>query len=973
MLLKMSAENKKIKPKTDIELFLNNANQCVWKKLNNDSGAGANAASRVDMTFAATDPLSEIVWSPDKGLSLRCADSSFADKNTSLFRDVGTSCDSGVKAKFKAYEEDDIGSVGHKDIVNTAATTPNLPCDESGNLVNNCEKAAGDQPNIGTNNMSGIEGNKFSAMSGQADKGPLDKLLLQSDETKPNMDQNPSSGRHSDGGVDVHLGKKAVVTGNLHTAVEPVVEFKGSDAPGTNLASSSRRPLEKMEFSAENDLQTDNFEAACAGTSGVNVHEIENKLQDNEMMLPCDKILPAMHSPCHSRIYNAINKGKEKSLSDGDANVVLSREDNDSHSSVESCNSAGFFQTGKKRRNFQQQLIIGGKRVKRQMEETSGSKSYVKQDSSFMSWISNMVKGLSQSIQNDSNTLALSLANPKHHNLQPDEKLMACNMNQDSEQKNTGFKSIFQSIYCPSLKNVETRIHHQEGKSSEDLEPGNMEHGINATPITCCAENNSLSKPCLPSNKFEVSTGRHEAGPSSQPHIKPLNFFNCQESSKSNLVETKNDCIFGLSRDKEEVAPHSSSTKQNTDNNDNIDSKSDRKEEENTCHRRENLGSLWITRFSPKLAAPLREQPTNEMEVSTDLKEENDLKSKYKFKPLSSSPRPRNLEAMSSMFARRFGAIKQIIPANTADKAKQVNIMCLFCGTRGHQLSDCSEIAENKLADLQKNIDSYGGLEECPCTCIICFEPNHWAVSCPTSISVGKHELKANTLVNDRGKHFIPSNQESVRLDEDDRVLSGGSVNGETDHPAGQDICLKRKSNEITTFKEVSNASFKKYCGSSSEENKFRENPMSTPSKFTEKHTSHLPEKIFDAVKKLRLSRTEILKWINTHGSISQLDGFFLRLRLGKWKEGIGGTGYLVACINETKSRRQSSEQNTRKSFSVQVGSIKCMVESQYISNHDFLEEEIMEWWFNTSEAGAEIPSEEDLIEKFKKKNMLGL
>ncbi|XP_014520819.1 uncharacterized protein LOC106777661 isoform X2 [Vigna radiata var. radiata] len=993
MLLKMSAENKKIKPKTDIELFLNNANQCVWKKLNNDSGAGANAASRVDMTFAATDPLSEIVWSPDKGLSLRCADSSFADKNTSLFRDVGTSSvvcakgdiseadaptmhatgDSGVKAKFKAYEEDDIGSVGHKDIVNTAATTPNLPCDESGNLVNNCEKAAGDQPNIGTNNMSGIEGNKFSAMSGQADKGPLDKLLLQSDETKPNMDQNPSSGRHSDGGVDVHLGKKAVVTGNLHTAVEPVVEFKGSDAPGTNLASSSRRPLEKMEFSAENDLQTDNFEAACAGTSGVNVHEIENKLQDNEMMLPCDKILPAMHSPCHSRIYNAINKGKEKSLSDGDANVVLSREDNDSHSSVESCNSAGFFQTGKKRRNFQQQLIIGGKRVKRQMEETSGSKSYVKQDSSFMSWISNMVKGLSQSIQNDSNTLALSLANPKHHNLQPDEKLMACNMNQDSEQKNTGFKSIFQSIYCPSLKNVETRIHHQEGKSSEDLEPGNMEHGINATPITCCAENNSLSKPCLPSNKFEVSTGRHEAGPSSQPHIKPLNFFNCQESSKSNLVETKNDCIFGLSRDKEEVAPHSSSTKQNTDNNDNIDSKSDRKEEENTCHRRENLGSLWITRFSPKLAAPLREQPTNEMEVSTDLKEENDLKSKYKFKPLSSSPRPRNLEAMSSMFARRFGAIKQIIPANTADKAKQVNIMCLFCGTRGHQLSDCSEIAENKLADLQKNIDSYGGLEECPCTCIICFEPNHWAVSCPTSISVGKHELKANTLVNDRGKHFIPSNQESVRLDEDDRVLSGGSVNGETDHPAGQDICLKRKSNEITTFKEVSNASFKKYCGSSSEENKFRENPMSTPSKFTEKHTSHLPEKIFDAVKKLRLSRTEILKWINTHGSISQLDGFFLRLRLGKWKEGIGGTGYLVACINETKSRRQSSEQNTRKSFSVQVGSIKCMVESQYISNHDFLEEEIMEWWFNTSEAGAEIPSEEDLIEKFKKKNMLGL
>jgi len=43
------------------------------------------------------------------------------------------------------------------------------------------------------------------------------------------------------------------------------------------------------------------------------------------------------------------------------------------------------------------------------------------------------------------------------------------------------------------------------------------------------------------------------------------------------------------------------------------------------------------------------------------------------------------------------------------------------------------------------------------------------------------------------------------------------------------------------------------------------------------------------------------IRWINTHGSISQLDGFFLRLRLGKWKEGIGGTGYLVACINGIK------------------------------------------------------------------------
>ncbi|XP_027362266.1 uncharacterized protein LOC113869928 isoform X4 [Abrus precatorius] len=951
----MSAENEKIKPKTDIELFLNNANQCVWTKLKNDSGAGANAASRVDMTLAATYPLSEIVWSPDKGLSLKCADSSFVDKNSSLFRDVGTS--SMVLAP---PPNDTCGkSTTDKPIDDGVVKPIAVVCTKS-------DIAEADAPTVHPTSDSGVK----------ADCRAHEENDL--DEPKPSMDQNPSPGGQSDGGVNIGTGKKDVVTDDdLCTAVEPIKEFKGTSAPGTNLTSSSRTPLEKLESSAENDLRTFNCEAACAGTSGVNVNECENKFQDNEIMLPCDKILPVLHSPCHSRIHMAINKGKEKSLSDGDANVILSREENDSHSSVESCNSAGFLSTGKKRCNFQQQLIIGRKRVKRKIEETSGSKSYVKQDSSFVNWISNMVKGLSQSIQDDSNTLALTLANSDHHNLPPDEKLITCNMNQDPEPKNTGFKSIFQSIYCPSLKNVGTRTSHQEGESTEHSEPGKMERGIDATPITYRAENNSSSRLCLQSNKFEVSTVRYDAGPSLQPKIKPLNFFNSQERSKNNLVEDKNCPILGLSKDKEEVASHSSSTKQNTDNNDNVDSNalSDKKEE-NICHRRDNLGSLWITRFSQKFTAPSREQTANDTEASTGLKEEkgnNDHKSKHKSEHHSFSPGFRYFEPMASMFARRFGAIKHIIPTNSPDNTMKVNMLCLFCGTRGHQLSDCSAVTESELEDLQKNIHPYGGLEEHHCLCIKCFQPNHWAISCPTSISTRKHESEVNALTNDHEKHVIPSDEGSAGLhtDEDDRVVSGGSTNGETDHQAHQNINLKRKSSEIITFKGGCNASFKKYCSSSSEEKKFKENPVASPTRLAEKKTSHVPKEIFDAVKKLRLSRTDILKWINAHGSISQLDGFFLRLRLGKWEEGLGRTGYYVAYINE--AQRQSSEQNTRKSLSVKVGGIKCMVKSQYISNHDFLEEEIMEWWSTTSEAGAEIPSEEELTEKIKKKKMLGL
>lgn len=61
----------------------------VQTKLEDDTGAGVNASSTVDMAFAASDPLSELVWSPHKGLSLKCAESSLADKKPFRLWNVG--------------------------------------------------------------------------------------------------------------------------------------------------------------------------------------------------------------------------------------------------------------------------------------------------------------------------------------------------------------------------------------------------------------------------------------------------------------------------------------------------------------------------------------------------------------------------------------------------------------------------------------------------------------------------------------------------------------------------------------------------------------------------------------------------------------------------------------------------------------------------------------------------------------------
>lgn len=87
-LLMMSVNNNNM----DLALALGFSDHTVRTKLNNDSGAGVNAGSGLHI-FAAPDPLSELVWTPRKGLSLKCADNSLANKKPFLLWNVAPSND----------------------------------------------------------------------------------------------------------------------------------------------------------------------------------------------------------------------------------------------------------------------------------------------------------------------------------------------------------------------------------------------------------------------------------------------------------------------------------------------------------------------------------------------------------------------------------------------------------------------------------------------------------------------------------------------------------------------------------------------------------------------------------------------------------------------------------------------------------------------------------------------------------------
>ncbi|XP_042064755.1 uncharacterized protein LOC121808373 isoform X3 [Salvia splendens] len=110
---------------------------------------------------------------------------------------------------------------------------------------------------------------------------------------------------------------------------------------------------------------------------------------------------------------------------------------------------------------------------------------------------------------------------------------------------------------------------------------------------------------------------------------------------------------------------------------------------------------------------------------------------------------------------------------------------------------------------------------------------------------------------------------------------------------------------------------------------------------------------MFDAIRSLRLSRADVMRWMDSEAPLRDLDGFFVRLRLA----GVGGGSYYVGCI--------TGESSSKKAILVDVGGVKSSIATQYVSNHDFLEDEIKAWWNRSLGSGCRIPSLAELNSKF--------
>ncbi|KAF2313940.1 hypothetical protein GH714_020749 [Hevea brasiliensis] len=491
-----------------------------------------------------------------------------------------------------------------------------------------------------------------------------------------------------------------------------------------------------------------------------------------------------------------------------------------------------------------------------------------------------------------------------------------------------------------------------------------------------------------------------------------MSFAAIQENNGGNSTVNKHSCNLATGKERDGTSSNSSRGKHKTNNVEKIDSELpfEGKTACNFNHKGDPLESLWIARFTPKTSGSLLNQDPSKKSTGESLNCSSDGQRQ---KPELQSPlgsfdeneneellHVRNCEAMASVFARRLDALRHFMPSDEPENAACATMTCLFCGIKGHHLQECSEITDTELEDLLRNINSYNWVNELPCVCIRCFQLNHWAVACPDAFSrVGNQAEYDASLVNQCGPSKMQLNV-SIEDNPKLRDIAAGplTVCDRNDSGMEKDLNLTQKWNVEFFGKEIA---------SSSREKKLKENLMEPLYELVNDEISDVPKGIFDAIRRLHLLRTDILNLLETEASadlisflnlklisinlflsltdfsmlhgyqmdklphaLSRLDGFFLRVRLGKWQEGLGGTGYYVACI--TGAQVESSPQNSKKSIAVNVGGIKCLVETQHVSNHDFLEDELVAWWSATSRSGGNLPSKEELRLKAEEKKMLG-
>ncbi|OAY84942.1 hypothetical protein ACMD2_09428 [Ananas comosus] len=1056
--------------------------------MHKDLGAGVNASSNAGMVFITTSPLSELVWSPHKGLSLRYAGSGLDENKASLLwntdsfnkifsspnhtvngenshsslsRDLygrnlenmqlepngqdknlrrSSSVDVQPRPLIKSSEQAS-RSCGDLTLLNTMENTVNrkgenqqLQIEETGLCSLRNRKECG-IINAGKDKADAAS-NKNSTPGPQSKGLGADSISCNQKELNPDAEPKEIQCASTLKFQHNHL-EKLSRTKNYN--VSGLVEKSAQENSGLRgNASNVRSKSSSVSASfSHNDLcigKADGFtgkpidfqtngrqhsggmlskDLENGAEVGVNVVSQSRDTSENEDLLA---------NLCNPRA-KIVKKGKEKVIYDEKDNESFPEEREDSRESVESSNGRRLVSKGKRVCESDSEIYSECKKIKKGSDGSSYSGTFLRKNSSFMNWISTITNGPSTS-DHPATSLALvqQSSDSKNGSFDPlpishkNDKSTACGI--------VGFTSLFQSLYCPSIITSSMNDDHKrEATCSEKLK------------YVCDDSHHNIYQPSCDRSNFNLNSSVRETSDQLHNNLKKLpganetlavgsiHFVCDREDDKlqnqvSDSAERLHKSICQLENPPPAAVGVSTVKCTSFEQKENIErvgmlhnmgspSSSNKDGPEIACsvHKSSSnlainnssgfLESFWITRLFPKIP-PISSEPapcnlgnefamerlkerTNMLCSSSNedaalVTEQNkpdncsvlnqegqrsfcdrmDQKLMSNLSPISSSQNFSKSETIASLFAKRLDALRHIKPSSSSCNVSPETSPCFFCGWTGENSKECSE-------KINTNLD---------------IPLETWPVACLQASSKGKNIFDNSCTVNNGNHEKIEEKIESQSpSSHDGRIIlwskdkqkdqrhaclytvNQGRVGKQTKlavHGIDSNAVTENLGEKIVKFNQMASNS------SQNKSNGYQVQPYCNLSScgITDETTA-----IFEALRQLQLSRTAVIRWLKSPITHVALDGFFLRLRIGKWEKELGGTGYRVARVNGA---------TCDNCLSVSVGDFTCSVDCRFVSNHDFLEDELRAWWSAVLKGDCELPSREELNRKLRERELVG-
>lgn len=175
--------------------------------------------------------------------------------------------------------------------------------------------------------------------------------------------------------------------------------------------------------------------------------------------------------------YSNMGKGKQQVMDDSEESSS-SKASEDSYDSVESCNSKRLMSPGKRARSYDLEMSVVNKKLRKQI--CAGSSS-----GSFMNWVSAITNGFSRF----AGATPLAFVPPPSVSAEGNQNFLSLSHVEDKDIgitcRNTGFKSLFQSLYAPGFRRDMTGYRPTDAAVAKEQLVENEQFGYRSSQIHC--------------------------------------------------------------------------------------------------------------------------------------------------------------------------------------------------------------------------------------------------------------------------------------------------------------------------------------------------------------------------------------------------------------------------------------------------------------------------------------------------------